>query len=69
MTAPTGEFYPRGRASTPVMFIYDTRIPGAAEMFSHQRALWGERGDVEMLDLDHPVLKISPGLASRRWRS
>lgn len=42
--------------------IFDIRIPGVAEQFNHERALAGECGDVEMLDLDHPILIVKPGV-------
>lgn len=41
--------------------IFDIRIPGATEQVDHDRALAGECGDVEMLDLDHPILIVKPG--------
>jgi hypothetical protein len=45
--------------------IFDVRIPGTAERFHRARLAWGESAEVEMLDLDHPVLVIRPGGARR----
>jgi hypothetical protein len=41
--------------------------PGGKERYNRVRAAWGEDADVEMLDLDHPVLIVRPG-GARRWR-
>ncbi len=39
---------------------FDTRILGATEQCDYERAVAGECGDVEMLDLDHPILVAKP---------
>ena len=48
--------------------IFDTRIPGVAERFHRERAAGGEEGEVEMLDLDHPVLIVRPNGAREERR-
>ena len=51
--------------SEGIAVVYDVRLPGVAERFHHDRLAWGEAADVEMLDLDHPVLIVRPGGARR----
>ena len=50
--------YRRGAEFT--LIVFELRIPGAAEVFHRER--WAEAGDVEMLDEDHPVLIVQPGI-------
>jgi hypothetical protein len=42
--------------------IFDLRIPGAAERYWSERMAWREAGDVEMLDEDHALLILRPGI-------
>jgi hypothetical protein len=48
-----------------VWVLFDIRIPDVTERFSRERAAWGEYADVEMFDLNHPVLIVRPGGARR----
>lgn len=63
MFTPQREVYPE--EVNQVIIVYDVRIPGVEERFRRERLALGEDGDVEMLDLDHPVLIIRPGGALR----
>jgi hypothetical protein len=59
MFTPPEEVYQEEGNSTLVAF--DLRVSGAGRSFSRERAAWGKRADVEMLDSDHPVLVVKPG--------
>jgi len=48
------------------MVVFDTRLPGVVKRFNHERAWWGELADIEMLDLNHPVLVIRSGTAPQQ---
>lgn len=50
------------------LVIFDVRVPDAKERFDSERAAWAERGDVEMMDFDHPILIIRAGGALRLQR-
>ena len=43
------------------LVIFDVRIPGVGQRFSRERAAWRECADVEMLNLNHPVLIVRSG--------
>jgi hypothetical protein len=66
MDLAANPLYPNSRPYE--LIIFDTRIPGASRSYSRLRALWGEDAEVEMLDLDHPVLVVRPGGARRGRR-
>jgi hypothetical protein len=47
------------------LVVSDLRIAGTAERFHRERWAWAEAGDVEMLDEDHPMLIVRPGVLRR----
>jgi hypothetical protein len=47
------------------LVVFDLRDPEAVRRFHDERAEW--RADVELLDLDHAVLIVRPGVAEARW--
>jgi hypothetical protein len=60
------DFAPKGsyqNDSPYELTIFDLRIPGVAGRFRSERAAWGQYADVEMLDMDHPILVVRPGAA------
>lgn len=59
MFTPSRELYLGD--NQPTLVVFDVRVPGVGERFVRERAAWGEYADVEMLDLDHPVLVVKPG--------
>jgi hypothetical protein len=46
------------------ILVFDARVPGATKRIGRERAAARELGDVEMLDLDHPMLIVEVGVAS-----
>lgn len=58
MTEPRLEYHDDKSCT---IIVFDVRLPNAGRRFSHERAAWGEYADVEMLDLNHPVLVVRPG--------
>jgi hypothetical protein len=65
MLTPPEEAY--NTSSPYVLEVFALIEPGGKERYNRVRAAWGEDADVEMLDLDHPVLIVRPG-GARRWR-
>ena len=59
--------YPRDEHLKAIV-VFDTRLPGVMKRFDHERARWGELADIEMLDLNHPVLVIRSGTAPQQPR-
>lgn len=55
-----------GEISTIVVF--DLRDPEAAGRFHRERAAWGKQSEVEMLDENHAVIIIRPGVPDV-WRA
>jgi hypothetical protein len=45
--------------------IFDLREHDGEERYNRARAAWGEDGDAELLDLNHPILIVRPGGARR----
>jgi hypothetical protein len=45
-----------------IWVLYDLRCPEACQHLHEQRATWQERGDIEVLDENHFVLLIRPGI-------
>lgn len=50
------------------LVIFDLRISGTAARLHSERAAWQDRADIEMLDLQHAVLTIRPGVARRVYK-
>src|SRR5215211_6156283 len=63
----TNGLYPRDEHLKTIV-VFDTRLPGVAKRFDNERARWGELADVEMLDLNHPVLVVRSGIAPKESR-
>ena len=40
--------------------VFDLRYSGIVEQLHHERAAWGEHGDIEALDEDHFILIRRP---------
>jgi hypothetical protein len=47
------------------LVVFDLRDPETVRRFYDERAAW--RADVELLDLDHAVLIVRPGVPEQRW--
>ena len=50
-----------------LLIVFDLRDPEAVRRFYEERAAWREQADIEMLDLDHAVLIVRPGVPEERW--
>ena len=50
-----------------LLVVFDLRDPEAMRRCYDERAAWGERADVEILDQDHAVLIVRPGVSPREW--
>ena len=59
--------YPRDEHLKTIV-VFDMRLHDVVKRFNHERARWGKLADVEMLDLNHPVLIIRSGTAPQQPR-
>jgi hypothetical protein len=60
MGAPLNELYLNNAKAIRV--LYDLRDPDACKHLHEQRAIWQERSDIKVLDEDHFVLVVWPGV-------
>jgi hypothetical protein len=54
--------------TTSTVVVFDLRNSEAAGRFDRERAAWRKRSEVEMLDENHAVLIIRPGVPEE-WRA
>jgi hypothetical protein len=50
-----------------LLIVFDLRDSEAVHRCCDERATWRERADVELLNLDHAVLIVRPGVPEDRW--
>lgn len=50
------------------LITFDLRAPEAVRRFHDERVAWRERADVELLDKDHTVLIVRPGVSQQDER-
>jgi hypothetical protein len=50
------------------LIVFDLRGSEALRRFHDERAAWRERAAVEMLDEDHAVLLVRPGISTQEER-